>query len=185
MPEYMVTPEMRRHAKAVNFGIIYGISEYGLAKDLGISRVRAREFIEGYFATYPGVKKYMNEAIETAKEKGYVQTLFGRRREVPELKAANANQRAFGERVALNMSLQGTASDIIKLAMLNAAAKLKEGGYASRLIMQVHDELIIDAVPEEAEQMKKLLRDSMENVVQLKVKLEVEVGSGPNWLEAK
>ena len=185
VPEYMVTPEMRRHAKAVNFGIIYGISEYGLAKDLGISRVRAREFIEGYFATYPGVKKYMNEAIETAKEKGYVQTLFGRRREVPELKAANANQRAFGERVALNMPLQGTASDIIKLAMLNAAAKLKEGGYASRLIMQVHDELIIDAVPEEAEQMKKLLRDSMENVVQLKVKLEVEVGSGPNWLEAK
>ena len=127
----------------------------------------------------------MNAAIETAKEKGYVQTLFGRRREVPELKAANANQRAFGERVALNMPLQGTASDIIKLEMLNAAAKLKEGGYASRLIMQVHDELIIDAVPEEAEQMKKLLRDSMENVVQLKVKLEVEVGSGPNWLEAK
>ena len=185
VPEDMVTPQMRRHAKAVNFGIIYGISEYGLAKDLGISRARAKEFMQGYFATYPRVKEYMNEAIEEAKEKGYAQTLFGRRREVPELKASNANQRGFGERVALNMPLQGTASDIIKIAMLKVARGLQEGGYKSRLIMQVHDELIIDALPEEAEKVQKLLRESMENVIQLKVKLVVSVGKGGNWLEAK
>lgn len=185
VPEDMVTSEMRRHAKAVNFGIIYGISEFGLAKDLGISRARAKEFMQGYFATYPKVKEYMSKAIEQAKERGYVQTLFGRRREVPELKASNAARRGFGERVALNMPLQGTASDIIKIAMLKVARGLEEGNFRSKLIMQVHDELIVDAIPEEAERVKSLLKASMENVVELKVKLEVSVGEGENWLEAK
>ncbi len=185
VPEDMVTPQMRRHAKAVNFGIIYGISEYGLAKDLGIPRARAREFMQGYFHTYPQVKEYMEKAIELAKQNGYVQTLFGRRREVPELKAANHAQRGFGERVALNMPLQGTASDIIKIAMIKVARKMKECGCHSRLIMQVHDELIIDAVPEEVEKMQDLLRECMENVIQLKVRLEVSVNTGSNWLEAK
>lgn len=180
-----VTPEMRRQAKAVNFGIIYGISEFGLARDLGIYRSQAREFMQGYFATYPAVKEYMNFAIEQAKQTGYAVTLFGRRREVPELHASNAVQRGFGERVALNMPLQGTASDIIKIAMLKVYEALKQGGYKSALIMQVHDELIVDAVPEEAEEVGRILKECMENAVSLRVKLVAEVGKGRNWLEAK
>ena len=185
VPEEMVTPEMRRHAKAVNFGIIYGISAFGLAKDLGIPRRRAEEFMSGYFATYPRVKEYMNEAIAAAKEKGYVQTLFGRRREVPELTSSNPAQRGFGERVALNMPLQGTASDMIKLAMIKVFERLTKGGFKSKLIMQVHDELIVDALPEEAEKVAALLKECMEGVIRLKVELKVSVGKGENWLEAK
>ena len=185
VPEEMVTPEMRRHAKAVNFGIIYGISAFGLAKDLGIPRRRAEEFMSGYFATYPRVKEYMNEASAAAKERGYVQTLFGRRREVPELTSSNPAQRGFGERVALNMPLQGTASDMIKLAMIKVFERLTKGGFKSKLIMQVHDELIVDALPEEAEKVAALLKECMEGVIKLKVELKVSVGKGENWLEAK
>ena len=185
VPKEMVTPQMRRQAKAVNFGIIYGISAFGLAKDLGIPRFRAKEFMDGYFATYPRVREYMDEAIAAAKEKGYVQTLFGRRREVPELTSANPAQRGFGERVALNMPLQGTASDIVKLAMLKVFKGLTDGHFRSKLIMQVHDELIVDALPQEADAVAALLKECMENVVKLNVALKVSIGKGANWLDAK
>ena len=185
VPKEMVTPQMRRQAKAVNFGIIYGISAFGLAKDLGIPRFRAKEFMDGYFATYPRVREYMDEAIAAAKEKGYVQTLFGRRREVPELTSANPAQRGFGERVALNMPLQGTASDIVKLAMLKVFKGLTDGRFRSKLIMQVHDELIVDALPQEADAVAALLKECMENVVKLNVALKVSIGKGVNWLDAK
>ena len=141
--------------------------------------------MDGYFATYPRVREYMDEAIAAAKEKGYVQTLFGRRREVPELTSANPAQRGFGERVALNMPLQGTASDIVKLAMLKVFKGLTDGRFRSKLIMQVHDELIVDALPQEADAVAALLKECMENVVKLNVALKVSIGKGANWLDAK
>lgn len=186
VPIEMVTADMRRQAKAVNFGIIYGISDFGLSEDLGVPVYKAREFISGYFATYPKVKQYMESCVEKAKEQGYVTTYLNRRREIPELKSSNYNLRNFGERAAMNMPLQGSASDIIKVAMLRVHAALKESGYKAKLIMQVHDELIIDCPTEEKDAVKKLLVDCMQNITtDFKVKMIADCSDGDNWLEAK
>lgn len=186
VPLEMVTADMRRQAKAVNFGIIYGISDFGLSEDLGIPVYKARDFIAGYFATYPKVKEYMEKCVEVAKEKGYVTTYLNRRREIPELKSSNYNLRNFGERVAMNMPLQGSASDIIKVAMLRVSKALKDSGFKAKLIMQVHDELIIDSPVEESEKVKKLLVESMKNITtDFSLKLVADCSAGKSWLEAK
>ena len=180
-----VTPLMRRHAKAVNFGIVYGISEFSLSEDIGVTRKEARQYIDNYLAHYAGVRTYMHEIVEQAKRDGYVTTLFGRRRELPELKSSNFNIRSFGERVALNTPIQGTAADIIKLAMIRVDAALRKQKLKARLVLQVHDELIVECPVKEAEQVKKIVTAEMENVVQLKVPLLAEAKSGASWYEAK
>ena len=185
VPFENVTGEMRSAAKAVNFGIVYGISDFGLAKQLGISRKEAARYIELYFARYPRVHAYLNECVEKAKQQGFAVTLFGRRREMPELKSSNYNTRSFGERVAMNMPIQGTAADIIKLAMVRVSNELKERGLKSVLNLQVHDELIIDAVAEEADLAAEILKDCMENVIKLKVPLLADVHTGHSWFDTK
>lgn len=180
-----VTPLMRRHAKAVNFGIVYGISEFSLADDIGVTRKEARQYIDNYLAHYAGVRTYMHDIVEQAKQDGYVTTLFGRRRELPELKSSNFNIRSFGERVALNTPIQGTAADIIKLAMLRVDAALKKQKLKARLVLQVHDELIVECPVKEAEQVKKIVMAEMENVAQLRVPLLAEAKVGASWYEAK
>lgn len=186
VPIEMVTDEMRRQSKAVNFGIIYGISDFGLSEDLGVPVYMARDFIAGYFATYPKVKEYMDKCVEIAKEQGYVTTYLNRRRDIPELKATNYNVRSFGERVAMNMPLQGSASDIIKVAMLKVHKALKEGGFKAKLIMQVHDELIIDCPVDEEERVHRLLVENMQNITpDFDIKLIADCSSGKSWLEAK
>ncbi len=180
-----VTPAMRSNAKAVNFGIIYGISEYGLAKNLKISNAKAREYINSYFAEYPEVKKYMDENVSSAKEKGYAITLLGRKRHIKELFSSNYNLKSFGERVAMNMPLQGSSADIIKLAMLGVANRIKKENLKSELILQVHDELIIDAFIDEKEKIEKILVEEMEGAVKLSVKLTVGLGCGRTWFDAK
>ena len=180
-----VTPTMRRNAKAVNFGIIYGISEYGLAKNVKTSPAEARAYINAYFDTYPEVKKYMDANVEFAKKTGYAITCLGRRRYIRELGSSNYNLRQFGERVAMNMPLQGSSADIIKVAMINVAKRLKDEGLKSELILQVHDELIIDAFKCEAEQVKKILKEEMEGAIKLDVALTVEVGEGETWFDTK
>ena len=185
VPFEEVTQDMRRSAKAVNFGIIYGISDFGLSEDLGISVYEARRYMQNYFATYPGVKRFMDDCVAFAKENGYVKTLYGRKRYIPELQASVYATRAFGERVAMNMPLQGTASDIIKAAMIEVDKKLADGGYKAKLIMQVHDELIVDCPLSEKDNVEKLLKTCMQNVAELSVPLIADVGSGENWLEAK
>ena len=185
VPEEDVTEEMRRSAKAVNFGIVYGISNFGLARNLNIPVGRAGKYIDRYLERFYGVKQYMDAIREKAKEAGYVTTLLGRRRYLPELKSRNYNVRSFGERAALNTPIQGSAADIIKLAMIDVSNKLNEGGYASKLILQVHDELIVDAPKEEAQAVAALLRECMENAYELDVPLAVSVAIGDNWLDAK
>lgn len=180
-----VTPEQRRQAKAVNFGIIYGIGAFSLSQDLGITRKEAEIYIENYFAKYPNVKKYMDETIKKAKENGYVSTIFGRRRNMPELNSTNFNMRAFGERVAMNMPIQGTAADIIKIAMIKVNNALKENNLKSKLILQVHDELIIETLKEEKEKVSHILKENMENAVSLKVPMVADVKCAKNWYEAK
>jgi DNA polymerase-1 len=180
-----VTPSMRRNAKAVNFGIIYGISEYGLAKTLKISPVKAREYINSYFNEYPEVKEYMDKNVALAKERGYAETLLKRRRYIPELLSTNFMMRSFGERASMNMPLQGSSADIIKLAMINVANRLKKENLKSKLILQVHDELIIDAIKKESDKVQEILVEEMQNAVKLSVKLTAEVGLGKNWYEAK
>jgi DNA polymerase-1 len=181
----MVTGEMRRSAKAVNFGIVYGISAFSLSQDIGVTVAEARDYMERYFDTYQGVRQYMTDVVEQAKERGYVETLWHRRRALPELKSSNFNLRAFGERVALNMPIQGTAADIIKLAMVRVYRRLKDEGLAARLIMQVHDELIVECPEAEQETVQRLLTEEMERVVSLAVPLRAEAHAGRNWLEAK
>ena len=180
-----VTPQMRRDAKAVNFGIIYGISAFGLASDLNITSKRAKEYIDRYFETYSDVKSYMAGNVQKAAENGYVETLFGRRRVINELRASNFNVRSFGERAAMNMPLQGSSADIIKAAMINVAKRLKEENFKAKLVLQVHDELIIDCPKDEVETVSKLLQYEMENAVKLRVPLTVEVGVGDTWFETK
>ena len=180
-----VTPTMRREAKAVNFGIIYGISAFGLSKDLGIGTKRAQEYIDKYFETYSSVKEYIQGNVTTAKETGYTTTLLGRRRVINELKSSNYMIRSFGERAAMNMPLQGSSADIIKLAMLKTAQALQENGLQAKLVLQVHDELIIDCPKEEVEQVKLLLKNAMETAVELAVPLTVDVGVGVDWYDAK
>lgn len=185
VPFEEVTPKMRRAAKAVNFGIIYGISDFGLARNLNVSNATAKEYIEKYFATYSSVKDYMNENVEFAKKHGYICTLTGRKRIIPEINSANYNLRQFGERAAMNMPLQGSSADIIKIAMVNVANALKEEGLKTKLILQVHDELVLEAPEEEAERASAILKDKMENAVSLKVPMTVEVHTGKNWYDAK
>ena len=180
-----VTHEMRARAKAVNFGIIYGMSEYGLAKQLKISPAEARHFIDAYFKEYPEVKSYMDANVNFARENGYAVTLLGRKRYIREISASNYNLRQFGERVAMNMPLQGSSADIIKIAMLAVFKRLKEENLKSELILQVHDELIVDAYKTEQEQVKKILVEEMEGAANLEVKLTVEVGCGNTWFDAK
>ena len=180
-----VTPEMRRSAKAVNFGIVYGISAFSLSQDIGVSVAEAKEYMEAYFATFPGVRKYMDAVVEQAKETGFVETVFHRRRDLPELKSSNFNLRSFGERVALNMPIQGTAADIMKLAMIAVFRRLKEEVPEARLVLQVHDELIVECPTAQAETVAKLLEEEMERVVSLSVPLTAEAHWGRNWLEAK
>ncbi len=185
IPLEEVTSDMRRNAKAVNFGIIYGISAFGLASDLGISSRKAQEYITRYFESYSDVKTYMDENVKKAAEQGFVETLFGRRRVINEMRSSNYNVRSFGERAAMNMPLQGTSADIIKKAMINVAGKLQKGGYKARLVLQVHDELIIDCPKEEVDAVSNILKTEMENAVHLRVPLTVEVGVGKSWYETK
>jgi DNA polymerase I len=180
-----VTSNMRRQAKAVNFGIVYGISDYGLSQSLGISRKEAGHFIERYLNSYPGVKEYMDDIIQSAKQKGYVTTLMQRRRYIPEITNRNFNLRSFAERTAMNTPIQGSAADIIKKAMIDMAAALKEHNLKSRLLLQVHDELIFEAPQEEIEVLKKLVPDVMEHALELKVPLKVDYAYGPTWFDAK
>ncbi|NLD17118.1 MAG: DNA polymerase I [Tissierellia bacterium] len=180
-----VTPLLRSRAKAVNFGIVYGISDYGLSQDLNISRNEAKSYIENYLNRFSGVGKYMDEIVKQAKKDGFVETKFGRKRFLPELSSRNRNIRNFGERIALNMPIQGTAADIIKIAMVNVYFKLKESGYKSKLILQIHDELIVEAFIDEMEEVKKILVEEMENAVKLKVPLTVDIDIGDSWYETK
>ena len=179
-----VTDEQRRNAKAVNFGIIYGISSFGLSQDLSITRKEAAGYIEKYFETYPDVKKYIDSLVEEAKEKGYSVTMYNRRRQIPELKSANFMQRQFGERVAMNAPIQGTAADIIKLAMIRVYNELKNRHLKSKLILQVHDELLIEAYKDELDEVKAIVEDGMKHAATLSVPLEIDMKQGNNWLEA-
>ena len=180
-----VTSKQRSDAKAVNFGIIYGMGAFSLAKDLGITKKMAEDYIKGYFAKYPNIKKYMDKTVEDAAVNGYVSTIYGRRRPVPEINSGNFNRRAFGERVAMNMPIQGSAADIIKIAMINVHRKIKEMNLKSRLILQVHDELLIEAPENEVETVKEMLKNEMENAAGLNVPMDVDVHSGKSWFEAK
>ena len=185
VPLDQVTGAMRRAAKAVNFGIVYGISAFSLSQDLGVSAAEARAYMDAYFARFPGVKKYMEDVVARSRETGYVETLFHRRRALPEIKASKFATRSFGERVALNMPIQGTAADIIKLAMVKVFRRLRGEGLKARLIMQVHDELIVECPESEMERVKSLLAEEMEGAFPLAVPLTAEAHSGGNWLEAK
>ncbi len=185
VPESEVTHQMRSRAKAVNFGIVYGMSAFSLSQDIHVTLAEAKDYMERYFATYPGVKQYMTDIVEKAREQGYVETLYHRRRMLPELKASNFIQRSFGERVALNMPIQGTAADIMKLAMIRVYDRLRREGLQAKLIMQVHDELIVECPEAERETVETLLRQEMEQVASLAVPLIAEAHSGSNWLDAK
>ena len=185
VPLEKVTPLLRRRAKAVNFGIIYGISAFGLAKDVGCSTQEAQAYIDRYFETYTDVKEYMDENVGRAKADGYVTTILGRKRYIPELKSSNFNIRAFGERAAMNMPLQGSSADIIKLAMLGVARRLEKEGLSAKLVLQVHDELVLDAPLEEKELAATILKEEMENAVNLSVPLTADVSSGASWYDAK
>ena len=180
-----VTHEMRRQAKAVNFGIVYGISAFSLSQDIGVTVAEAKAYMEAYFATFPGVRKYMDDIVERARADGYVETLFHRRRDLPELKSSNFNLRSFGERVALNMPIQGTAADIMKLAMVAVRERLRAELPEAKLVLQVHDELIVECPEPQAERAAALLKAEMENVVGLTVPLTADAHWGKNWLEAK
>ncbi len=180
-----VTDLQRRNAKAVNFGIVYGISSFGLSQDLSISRKEASEYIEQYFATYPGVKRYLDQAVTDAKEHGYSVTMYGRRRPIPELKSSNFMQRQFGERVAMNAPIQGTAADIMKIAMIRVFDRIREEKLQSRLILQIHDELLIETEPSEQEKVRSILAGEMERAAALSVDLAVDLHTGSDWYEAK
>ena len=180
-----VTDLQRRNAKAVNFGIVYGISSFGLSQDLSISRKEAAQYIERYFETYPGIKSFLDDTVQHAKDNGYTVTLYGRRRPVPELSSSNFMQRSFGERVAMNAPIQGTAADIMKIAMIRVNDSLKEKQMKSRLVLQVHDELLIEAYASEVDEVCNILKNEMANAAKLSVPLEIDVHTGKNWYEAK
>lgn len=184
IPFDQVTSQQRRNAKAVNFGIIYGISSFGLSQDLSISKKEADEYIKQYFKTYPTIKSFIDGLVESAKATGYSVTMYNRRRPIPELNSSNFMQRSFGERVAMNAPIQGSAADIIKLAMINVYNSLKQGGYKSKLILQVHDELLVETAVDEIDDVKKIISDGMKNAAKLKVPLEIDLQQGNNWFEA-
>ena len=185
VPFEQVTAQQRSAAKAVNFGIVYGISDFGLAKNLGVTRKQAGDYIKMYLDRYSGVRAYMQGAVEEGKRLGYVKTLMGRRRELPELQSSNYNTRSFGERVAMNMPLQGTAADIIKLAMVRVYEALQKEGLKAKLILQIHDELIIDAPVEEAARVGEILRACMQDAMRLSVPLLADVRTGHSWFDTK
>ncbi len=184
VPLEEVTPQIRRNAKAVNFGIVYGISSFGLSQGLSITRKEAAQFIEQYFETFPGIKTFLDGAVKNAKEKGYCVTMFGRRRPIPELKESNFMRRSFGERVAMNAPIQGTAADIIKIAMIGVDHRLRKEGLKSRLVLQVHDELLVEAAMDEIEAVENILREEMEGAAKMKVRLEIDMHTGDSWYEA-
>ncbi len=184
VPAEQVTPLQRRNAKAVNFGIIYGISSFGLGQDLNISKKEAEEYMKQYFASYPKIKEFLDGLVADAKKNGSAATIFGRKRPVPELSSSNFMQRSFGERIAMNSPIQGTAADIIKIAMNNVNKALKDGGFRSRLLLQIHDELLIETAVEEVEQVREILRNEMQNAAELSVPLSVDVEQGMSWYEA-
>jgi DNA polymerase-1 len=180
-----VTDLQRRNAKAVNFGIVYGISSFGLSQDLSISKKEAAAYIDQYFETYPDVKKFLDRTVEDAKKNGYVTTMFGRRRPIPELSSSNFMQRSFGERVAMNSPIQGTAADIMKIAMIRVWERLHRENLKSRLLLQVHDELLIETKRQEEEQVRRILTEEMQQAATLAVTLEIDLHTGENWYEAK
>ena len=184
-PIDQVTKEQRSSAKAVNFGIVYGISDFGLAEQLGISRKLAKTYIEDYLEQYAGIKDFMNNVTEEAKEKGYVETLFHRRRYIPELKSNNYMVRQFGTRAAMNTPIQGTAADIMKIAMINVLRKLEEKNLNAKIVLQVHDEMMIEAPKEEATEVKQILKQCMESAATLKVPLIAEISEAENWYDCK
>ncbi|MBP3873170.1 MAG: DNA polymerase I [Lachnospiraceae bacterium] len=184
VPLEEVTPQLRRNAKAVNFGIVYGISSFGLSQGLSITRREAARFIEQYFHTFPGIKAFLDEEVRGAKERGWCSTMFGRRRPVPELKESNFMRRSFGERVAMNAPIQGTAADIIKIAMIGVDRRLREEGLKSRLVLQIHDELLVEAARDEVDEVKRILREEMEGAADMKVRLEIDMHDGASWYEA-
>jgi DNA polymerase-1 len=185
MPLDLVTPQMRSRAKAVNFGIVYGIGAYSLAKDIKVTNKEAANYIKSYLAHYSGIDSYMKNVVESAREKGYAVTMFGRRRYLPELTTGNHMTRAFGERVARNMPIQGTAADIIKIAMVNVDKRLSGEGLNARLILQVHDELIVEAPFDESMRVAMILQEEMEKAVDLRVPLVAEASIGETWYDAK
>ena len=180
-----VTPNMRRIAKAVNFGIIYGISGYGLSENIGITPKEAKNFIDNYLETYPGIKKYMDDIIASAHLNGYVKTMFNRKRNIPELSNSNYMIKSAGERIALNTPIQGTSADIIKKAMVEIDKEFKNRNLKSKMILQVHDELIFDTLKEEQSEVEKIVDDIMDNVYKLSVPLKVDIESGTDWYQAK
>ena len=185
VPEELVDADMRRAAKAVNFGIIYGIGAFSLSKDINVSVAQADRYIKSYLAGFPSVDRFMKDTVEFAEKNGYVKTLFGRRRYIPELKSSNKNLQAFGRRAAMNAPIQGTAADIIKIAMIRVWRKLKEENLDARLILQVHDELIVEASEECAKRAAELLSQEMESAVKLSVPLTADVNIGRSWYDAK
>ena len=185
IPLEEVTSLQRRNAKAVNFGIVYGISSFGLGQDLNITRKDAEGYIKSYFATYPGVKEYLDKLVSSAKENGYISTLYNRRRPIPELASSNFMQRSFGERVAMNSPIQGTAADIIKIAMIRVNDRLCKEGLKSRLLLQIHDELLIETHKDEVEEVKKILSEEMHGAAALNVPLEIDMNVGDTWYDVK
>jgi DNA polymerase-1 len=181
VPADSMDKETRNRAKAVNFGIVYGISAFGLAAQLGIPQAEARSYIERYFARYQGVKEFIDKTLETARREASVRTMFGRMRPIPDIQSRNPNQRGFAERTAINTPLQGTAADLIKLAMIGIDRKLGEKKLKARILLQVHDELVLEVPPEESDEIENLVRTEMESVVPLRVPLTADLGFGPNW----
>ena len=184
-PMNEVTKEQRSDAKAVNFGIVYGISDFGLGEQLGIGRKKAKQYITEYLEQYAGIKKFMEEITQSATEKGYVETLFHRRRYIPELKSNNYMVRQFGSRVAMNTPIQGTAADIMKIAMIKVLQEIKRRKLKSKIVLQVHDEMMIEAPEEEKEQIKEIMKQSMETAIQLKVPLIADIAEARNWYDCK
>jgi DNA polymerase-1 len=185
VPPLMVTPELRRRAKAVNFGIVYGQTPFGLAASAGISRKEADAYIRKYFERYAGVRKFIDATIAEVRRTGVTRTLFGRERPIPDMNSRNPNQRGFAERTAVNTPLQGTAADLIKLAMIRIERELQERKFESAMLLQVHDELVFEVPPGEIEEVHKLVKAGMENVHPLDVPLIADIGTGPNWRDAK
>ncbi len=185
LPLEMVTEDLRRQAKAVNFGIVYGISDWGLSEQIGVTPKEAKIFIEKYFDNYPSIKSYLENVVEECKEKGYVSTIFNRRREVKEINHSSYMVRESGKRIAMNTPIQGSAADIIKIAMIKIAKFLKENNYKSKMILQIHDELVFDMKGDEVKELTPKLIEIMENSVELEVKLKTSYGIGDNWYDAK
>ena len=184
IPVEEVTADQRRVAKTANFGIMYGISSFGLSQRLGISRAESKKIIEDYFANFPAIESYIQDTLSSARESGYVETLFGRRRYLPDITSRNGTVRALAERTAVNAPIQGTSADIIKLAMINVAKRIEAEGLKSKMVLQIHDELLFDAYPEEVEKLMTIIKEEMENVIRLSIPLTVECNYGNNWLEA-